>query len=248
MPRYRALIEYDGTDYYGYQRQIEGQPTIQGEIENVLNQLTRQPIAVTGAGRTDSGVHATGQVISFTVDWRHGAATLQKAINANLPRSIAVLQLSECRPDFHPRYDARCRVYEYHFYQSVVHRPLLRHRSWQIKPPFDMAAVQAATAVIIGEHDFATFGQPPQGINSVRQVLTASWTHSADETMVFTISANAFLYRMVRSIVGSLKKVGDGSWTVNDFVEAFQARERSRCAPLAPAYGLYLVAVAYDED
>lgn len=248
MPRYRALIEYDGTDYYGYQRQREGQPTIQGEIENALNHLARQPITVTGAGRTDSGVHATGQVISFDFDWRHGSEALQRAINANLPRSIAVLQLGECRPDFHPRFDALYRVYEYCFYNSAVRRPLQRYRSWQVRQPLDLTVMQEATAVIIGKHDFATFGQPPQGINTVREVLTASWTQPADNTFVFTIAANAFLYRMVRSIVGSLKKVGDGSWTVDEFVEAFQARERSRCAALAPAHGLYLVAVAYDED
>ena len=243
--KYRALVEYDGTDYCGFQRQRDEYPTIQGELEKVLHHLTRQSVTVIGSGRTDSGVHATGQVVSFTISWQHGVAALQRALNANLPVDIAVLQLEIAEPTFHPRFDARRRAYVYHIYNAPVRRPLNRRMSWHVSRPLDLAAMNEAAASLIGSHDFATFGQPPQGNNSVRHVFRAEW-QQAGAFLTFHIEANAFLYRMVRSLVGSLKLVGDGSWQVADFVAALNAADRRRSGTVAPAVGLFLVSVWYD--
>lgn len=247
--RYRAIVEYDGSAYFGFQRQRAGTPSIQGTIEEVLAGLAGQPVTVTGAGRTDTGVHATGQVIGFTIDWpeKHGIAALQRAINANLPADIAILALSPATPDFHPRYDARWRTYEYCICNAPARRPLSRQRAWFVSRELDVARMNQAAALLVGEHDFATFGQPPAGDNTVREVREAQWRRES-EWLTFRITANAFLYRMVRGLVGSLKRVGTGSWTVTEFGQALDARDRRRCATVAPAHGLCLANVDYDDD
>lgn len=244
--RYRALIEYDGAAYLGFQRQRNGQPTIQGELERVLGDLAKRPITITGAGRTDSGVHAKGQVVSFELDWLHGQPVLQRAINANLAQDIAVLNLESCAADFHPRFDARRRAYEYNIYNAVIRSPIRRQYTWHVKRPLDITQMNEAAGALIGVHDFATFGQPPQGENTVREVFTAVCQRH-NELVSITIEANAFLQRMVRSIVGTLKLVGEGSWTVGQFVAAFKAHDRSQCGTVAPPQGLYLMSVTYDE-
>ena len=246
MPRYRALIEYDGTAYAGYQRQAV-QQTVQGELENALYAVVHQPITITSAGRTDTGVHALGQVISFDIDWRHGVEKLQRAINVNLPKDIVVLQLDETRLDFHPRYDARRRAYKYHIYNTAVRSPIRRYRSWHVKQPLAIDKMNQAAMTLIGVQDFATFGQPPQGNITIRELFAAQWRMDG-ELLIFFVQANAFLYRMVRSIVGSLVMVGKGEWTVEQFVKVLQARDRGRSAAVAPAHGLYLVDVTYEDD
>ncbi|MCA9970777.1 MAG: tRNA pseudouridine(38-40) synthase TruA [Anaerolineales bacterium] len=246
MRRYRALVEYDGTAYCGFQKQL-ADPTIQGEIERALSQVSGQTVVVTGAGRTDTGVHARGQVISFEVAWRHGCEALQRALNATLPADIAILQLDTVQPEFHPRYDARKRVYNYHIANEPVRSPLRRHYSWHVSRPLAVDQMNVAAASLVGVHDFATFGRPPQGINTIREVFTAVWRRETAELLVFEIAATAFLHRMVRRIVGSLKLVGDGTWLVETFLDAFQACDQDRCGILAPPQGLYLVHVDYDE-
>ncbi|MFQ5419230.1 MAG: tRNA pseudouridine(38-40) synthase TruA [Anaerolineae bacterium] len=242
--RYRALIEYDGTDYFGFQRQLKQFPTIQGELEKALAQLAEEPVTITGAGRTDRGVHASGQVVSFDLGWRHGAAALQRAINTNLPPDIVIPELQEAEPDFHPRFDAKRRAYKYYIYNAAERSPIRRRQSWHVKRPLNLTQMNQAAASLIGEHDFATFGQPPQGTNTVREVFRAEW-QKQEPFLVFTIQANAFLYRMVRSLVGSLKLVGDGSWQVSQFVDAFRDCDRSLCGMVAPPSGLFLVEVTY---
>lgn len=246
MPRYRALIEYDGTAYAGYQRQAV-QQTVQGELENALYTVVHQPVTISSAGRTDTGVHAQGQVISFEINWRHGVEKLQRAINVNLPKDIVILQLNETRLDFHPRYDARRRAYEYHIYNTAVRSPIRRYRSWHVRQPLAIEMMNQAAMTLIGVQDFATFGQPPQGNITTRELFAAQWRMDR-ELLIFSIKANAFLYRMVRSIVGSLVMVGKGEWTVGQFVEVLQARDRGRSAAVAPAHGLYLVDVTYEDD
>jgi tRNA pseudouridine38-40 synthase len=185
-------------------------------------------------------------VISFDSEWRHNVADLQRALNANLPADIAILQLDTVEPTFHPRYDARRRAYEYHIYNAAVRSPLRRQRSWHIAKPLDLERMNQAAACLIGIHDFATFGQPPQGTVTIREVFAAQWERQK-EFLVFTIEANAFLYRMVRSIVGSLKEVGESSWSVEQFEAALAACDRGRSGKVAPAQGLALVSVTYGE-
>ncbi len=244
--RYRATVEYDGSDYFGFQRQAPGQPTIQAELERALGIIAAQPVAVAGAGRTDTGVHARGQVIAFDLDWSHGVDALQRAVNANLPADIVLLDVQIAAPGFHPRFDARRRRYVYTIYNAPVRSPLRRLQSWHLAEALDVAAMNEAAGVLVGEHDFATFGQPPQGQNTVRVLYQAGWQRE-NELLLFTIEGNAFLQRMVRSIVGSLRLVGDGRWTVANFVAAFHARERDRAGQTAPPHGLYLAAVTYDD-
>ena len=244
MTRYRALIEYDGTDYYGFQRQREEFPTIQGELESALSQLVRKPVMITGAGRTDSGVHALGQVVSFTIEWRHGVAALNRALNAKLPGDIAALTVAETSPTFHPRYDARRRAYRYIIYNVPVRSPLRRLRSWHVRQPLELDAMNEAASLLVGVHDFVTFGMPPQGDNTVRELLQANWRRNG-EFLEFGIEANAFLYRMVRSLVGSLVAVGSQNWRVADFAAAFHACDRNQSAAAAPPQGLYLASITY---
>lgn len=243
--RYRATVEYDGAGYFGFQRQAPEQPTIQSELERALEAIADRPVSVTGAGRTDRGVHACGQVISFDLHWTHGVEALQRALNANLPPAIAVLDASEAAPDFHPRFDARRRSYGYYVYNAPVRSPLRHLRCWHLSQPLQLGPMNEAAAFLVGEHDFATFGQAPQGENTVRVVYRALWERQGP-VLLFTIEGNAFLQRMVRSMVGSLRLVGDGRWTVDDFVAAFRACDRDRAGQTAPPDGLYLTAVTYD--
>lgn len=245
MPTYAALTAYDGTEYHGFQRQVETQPTVQSTIENVLSQLARQPVTLLGSGRTDSGVHAVGQVITFSFDWRHSSEDLRKALNANLPEDIAILQLKQVTASFHPRFDALRRAYVYNVYDGPTRHPLKRRFSWHVYKPLDEAKMNQAAHVLLGVHNFATFGQPPQGNNFVRELFMAEWTRSGTD-LQFRIEANAFLYRMVRSIVGSLKLVGEGTWTIEEFVRAFKAASREACGTVAPPQGLQLVSITYE--
>ncbi len=241
--RYRALVEYDGTAYSGFQRQL-AEPTIQGEIEKALENINRLAVPIVGAGRTDSGVHATGQVIAFDLSWRHGNNRLLKAINANLPKDIVIYEVKATNAEFHPRFEALSRSYTYYIYNQTVRSPIRRQCSWHVARPVDLDSLNEVAALLIGDNDFATFGQAPQGNNTKRRVMKARWLKK-QQLLIFRIEANAFLYRMVRSLVGSMKVVGEGTWTVADFYNAFMARDRGRAAKTAPAQGLFLTSVSY---
>jgi tRNA pseudouridine38-40 synthase len=184
--------------------------------------------------------------ISFELAWRHDGQTLLRAINAYLPDDIALVSLSGASPSFHPRFDARRRVYQYYIYNQPVRSPLHRLYSWHVKRPLDLEAMNAAAAHLPGTHDFATFGRPTQGDSTVRELFRADWRQDGN-FIVFEVEGNAFLYRMVRSLVGALCAVGRHDWTVDDFVAAFRAADRSIAATTAPACGLVLVSVSYDE-
>ena len=242
--RYQAIIEYDGTAYCGFQKQLTG-PSIQQELERAIRLISGEERTVIGAGRTDSGVHATGQVVAFDLEWPHGPKTLWLALNANLPADIAAVRLSETKEDFHPRFDAIKRTYNYYIYNEPVRSPLYRRTSWHVSQQLDIGRMNLAASAIVGEHDFATFGRPPQGNNSVRQVFQAEWNRN-ESLLIFTIEANAFLYRMVRSLVGCLKAVGEGTWTVERFIATLNARDRDRAAQTAPPHALFLTSVIYE--
>lgn len=242
--RLRAKIEYDGSAYQGFQKQLE-RPTIQGELERAIESISGNSATIIGAGRTDSGVHALGQVISFELSWRHGLSALQRAINANLPDDIAVRSMAEVDDSFHPRYSAKGRWYRYTIYNEPVRSPLRRRRSWHVKRPLDVMSMDQAASYIVGKHDFATFGKPPKGDNTVREVFRANWRRDND-VINFDIEANAFLYRMVRSLVGTFKAVGEGAWTVEEFIVAMAACDRNHAGQTAPACGLCLMSVTYE--
>jgi tRNA pseudouridine38-40 synthase len=251
--RYRAILAYDGTAYLGFQRLAGDQPTIQGTVEAAIASVSGQHVTVLGAGRTDAGVHATGQVIAFDLAWRHEDDDLLRAINATLPDDIAVQRLERAEPGFHPRHDATRRWYQYFVYEAQIRQPMMARMAWWVRPPvhqrLDLEAMNWAAAKLLGAHDFASFGTPPQGEKTVRQVFRSEWEIEAPtqgtRLISYGIEANAFLYRMVRTIVGTLVEVGLNRMTIEAFIEAFQARDRSRISKLAPPHGLTLVEVKY---
>ncbi|MBN1285111.1 MAG: tRNA pseudouridine(38-40) synthase TruA [Anaerolineae bacterium] len=246
--RYRAVVAYDGTHYCGFQRQAGDRPTIQGAIEAALQAVTGEHVNITGAGRTDAGVHAHHQVIAWQVAWRHGVEDLQRALNANLPQDIALQAVSTVHADFHPRFDAVSRTYQYQIYNAAVRHPLYARTAWHVVRPLDMAAMQAAAHHLEGTHDFAAFGRPthPASDNTVRTVYRARWERRGAQ-LTFTIEANAFLQRMVRSIAGSLVKVGGGSLSPEAFADILAAADRARAGDTAPPHGLSLINVKYAE-
>jgi tRNA pseudouridine38-40 synthase len=268
-----GLVAYDGTDYHGFQLQ-PGVPTIQGTLEAAVETVTGAPVRVIGSGRTDSGVHARGQVIAMWVPWRHAVENLQRALNAKLPASIAVRQFRLAPPGFHPRFSAIDRTYCYTVYDWSG----IEDRSWPRYSPLtdrfalyvpqllDLPAMQAAVDELIGIHDFATFGQPTQGESTVRHLYRATWqvvttTVAAENAvgvvatnryigrcLLFTVCANGFLRQMVRNLVGVSLAVGRGNWSVEDVKRILAARDRSQCTPPAPANGLVLESVSYPAD
>lgn len=249
---FRAVVAYDGTRYFGFQRQAGDTPTIQGTLETAIKRVTRQTVTLRGAGRTDTGVHATGQVIAFDVAWQHTPGDLLKALNANLPADIAAQSLEEAQHGFHPRYDAHSRTYEYTLYVAPVRQPLLNKYAWHVPASglLDLKAMQRAAAILTGEHDFATFGQPPQGENTVRAVMRSEFSvtfgsRPGEQVVQYTIEANAFLYRMVRRVVGALVRVGSGRLAPDTFEAAFCAADGSWPNQSAPPRGLCLVKVTY---
>jgi tRNA pseudouridine38-40 synthase len=236
-------VAYDGTDYQGFQRQVNG-PTVQEALEAALGRITQAKVMVLAAGRTDAGVHAEGQVIAFDTVWRHGLSSLERAMNAVLPPDIAVRDLTRVAPDFHPRYNARSRCYRYTVYNAPVRSPLARRTSLYVGKPLNLEAIRRATALVVGERDFAAFGRPPQGEKTVRCVIEAGWTADLP-WLFFEIEANAFLFRMVRSIVGTLLWVGQGRLSPDEFGAILASRDRSRAGRTAPAHGLCLMRVKY---
>lgn len=246
MARYRAVVEYDGADFLGFQRQAHGR-TVQGELETALGRIGWTGSAVLGAGRTDAGVHAAGQVIAFDFDWQHGTGDLVRALNANLPGDAAVKQVEECAPSFHPRFEARGRRYRYTLYNQPLRSPLAARQAWQVWPQMDMSLLRAASALLLGRHDFAAFGSDPEGGSStVRTISLTEWRAAADSRFTFDVQAEAFLFRMVRSLVGALKRVGTGEMTVEQFADLLASADRARCPAIAPPQGLCLIAVLYE--
>jgi len=246
--RIRANIAYDGTDFVGFQRQADDRGrTVQGELEAALAKVCSARCAVVGAGRTDAGVHATGQVVAFEVDWKHSLEVLQRALNANLPADVSVNSLAACAQDFHPRYSAKSRTYEYTAYVSPVRHPMLRRFAWHLERRPDVGAMNEAARLLVGVHDFAAFGSPPSGRpeeSTVREVLRAGW-HEVGDCLRFTIEANAFLFRMVRRIVMALMRVGWHEYAPDVINSMLESKDAQRVKGLAPACGLCLVEVKY---
>jgi tRNA pseudouridine38-40 synthase len=241
--RYRATVEYDGTDFLGYQIQARGR-TVQGEIEKSLEKVTRSAIRIDGAGRTDTGVHAVGQVIAFNLAWKHALVDLHRALNATLPRDIVVSDLKITDDDFHPRFSALSRSYRY----TIINQPwpsvLQRRYAHHVRETLNVEEMREASRFLLGSHDFASFGKPTQGEITVREVIQAGWTVDSAR-LNFDITANAFLYRMVRTIVGTLTEVGLGRLAVDEMKHILEARDLTRSAAPAPAHGLCLMWVTY---
>lgn len=258
-----ALVAYDGTEYSGFQVQANAR-SIQGALEEGLERLTGHFCRVHGAGRTDAGVHAHGQVIAANVPWKHSLDALCQGWNRHLPIAVVVRYVAQAPAGFHPRFSATSRTYRYTVYAPLVERlenvqrfPLFERFGLVSKAPLDVRAMNQAAALLVGEHDFATFGLPTQGESTVRNVEELVWRVDGGELvrldspdlrrLVLTVTANGFLRRMVRNLTGSLLEVGLGKWQPSDLLGAMDARERSRSAPPVPPNGLVLERVTYSE-
>ncbi len=239
----KAVVEYDGTAYAGFQHQPE-LPTIQDELERALSEVTQEQPKVVGSGRTDAGVHARGQVIHFLTRWSRSLEELHRAFNALLSADIAIREMAEAPDDFHARFSAVTREYRYTILNQEIRSPLERRYSYHCGQRLDEEAMGEALNHLVGTHDFASFGQPTQGEVTVRDVLRASCVREGDHIHV-DITANAFLRHMVRTIVGTLLLAGRGALLPSDVRGILEARDRGQAGPPAPAHGLCLVRVNY---
>lgn len=245
MPRYRLTVEYDGGAYNGFQVQ-DGQPTVQGALERAVHAFSGETVRLAAAGRTDTGVHATGQVVSFDLERDWPAATVMNALNAHLlGEAVAVVDAAVTDPEFHARFSAIGRAYLYRVLNRPARPALDRGRVWHVKGELDVAAMAAAAQLLVGEHDFTTFRHVAcQAASPVKTLDVAAVTRAGDEVhLVF--EARSFLHRQVRSMTGSLVQVGLGRWSPDDLAAALAERDRAACGPVAPADGLYLTGVRY---
>jgi len=243
----RLLLEYDGTRYHGWQRQLDA-ATIQGVLEDAVARLTQAPVAVIGSGRTDAGVHARGQVANFRTASAIPLKAFHQGLNSMLPKDIAVLEASEAPPEFHARKSARAKTYEYRILNRSTRSPLHRNYAWWLAPRLDPGAMAAAAAVLPGEHDFTAFrASGSDNINPVRRVLAAAWRDEPGGWLSFTITATGFLRGMVRSLVGTMAEAGRGKAPPTILSELLQNHARHLAGPTAPPQGLYLVEVFYGE-
>jgi len=245
MPRYRMTIEYDGGPYSGLQAQA-GQPTVQASMEAAVTAFCGQTVRVHAAGRTDSGVHATGQVVHVDLarDWKPDV--VRDALNAHLrPEPIAVLDAIQVSEDFHARFSAKERRYLYRILARRSPPALEAGKVWHARKPLDAAAMHDAAQVLLGTHDFTTFRDLACQARSPVKTLDVARVERVGEEVRLVFAARSFLHRQVRSMTGSLAEVGLGRWSAEDLKAALDACDRKACGPVAPASGLYLTEVVY---
>jgi tRNA pseudouridine38-40 synthase len=245
MPRYRLLIEYDGRPYRGFQVQAD-LPSIQGALERAVTAFSGETVRVATAGRTDTGVHATGQVVHVDLekDWRPDV--VRDALNAHLvPEPIAVLAAERAAPDFHARFSATGRRYLYRILARKAPPALDRGKVWHVQKPLDAGAMHDAAQVLIGHHDFTTFRDMACQATTPMKTLDEARAWREGEEVRLEFAARSFLHRQVRSMAGSLAQVGLGRWSAADLKAALETADRTACGPVAPADGLYLIEVTY---
>jgi tRNA pseudouridine38-40 synthase len=245
MPRYRLLVEYDGRPYRGFQAQAE-LPSVQGSLERAIHDFCGETLRIHAAGRTDTGVHATGQVVHVDLAKAWRAETVRNALNAHLaPEPISVLDASVAPDDFHARFSAKGRRYIYRILNRASRPALDQGRVWHVKKPLDAAAMHAAAQALVGHHDFTTFRDLACQAKSPLKTLDVADVRRAGDEVVLEFASRSFLHRQVRSMTGTIAEVGVGRWSADDLKAALEARDRTACGPVAPADGLYLTGVAY---
>jgi tRNA pseudouridine38-40 synthase len=257
MPTFKIIVAYDGTDYVGWQRQTNG-VSIQAKIEQALRELDERDVTVAGAGRTDAGVHALGQVAAFTIQRALPADAVLRALNARLPAAIRVLAAEEVAPAFHPRFAARTKTYRYRISNGDVISPFEYRYAWHLQNPLDVDAMRAAARLVEGTHDFAAFQAAGSDVASTtREVVVSRMADCGlrpDESafriphstlLVYEVTGTGFLRYMVRTIVGTLVEIGRGKQPVEWITSVLASRDRASAGPTAPAAGLFLVRVDY---
>ncbi|MFN2463266.1 MAG: tRNA pseudouridine(38-40) synthase TruA [Candidatus Dormibacteria bacterium] len=241
---HKLVLEFDGTAYHGWQEQPGGQPTVAGAVRDAIQRITGERPRLAAAGRTDAGAHSLGQTISFELASLMGSDELGKAVNAALPADITVRSAVVAEPGFHARFSARRRTYRYLVENTPTRGALLRNHAWHVRQPLDISAMRAAAQPLLGEHDLAAFGSDPAGGNTVRTLARLRVRSFGTALVAFDLTANAFLYGMVRRIVGFLVEVGMGRRPAHDSGSLLLPGARA-AARVAPARGLYQLAVEY---
>jgi len=253
MRYFKLIIAYDGTDFHGWQIQ-SNKPTIQGELINVLRRITQENVQLHGAGRTDAGVHALGQVGSFRTQSTLSAGEFQRALNALLPATIRIVAAEEVGPDFNARWSARGKIYRYRLYRGRVVPPMLWRYVLHYPFPLDEDAMRDASARFVGMHDFASFAastgseEDDKERSTEREIYSTELVRSPDsEELVFTVHGRSFLRYMVRKIVGTLLDVGRGKLKPDDIDRLYELKDRSKSGPTVPPQGLCMVSVELEE-
>ena len=249
MRNLKIVLAYDGSDFAGWQIQLD--PTIQGTVASAIGRVTGEKVLPQGSGRTDAGVHALGQVATFTLESSIPVENLGKALNDVLPASIRVLEVSETSPEFHARKCAVAKTYRYRIYRGAVCPPFLARYVWHHPYPLDENAMQQTAAVVVGEHDFTSFaavdperGREEGGVPNVRRISASGWERDGQE-LIYTVRGSGFLHHMVRNLVGTFILVGKGTLRPEDITRILKAKDRSTAGATAPPHGLYLVSVEY---
>ena len=245
MPRYRITVEYDGTPYVGWQIQDNG-PSVQARLADALEAFCGERVVPGGAGRTDAGVHALGQVAHFDLEKDWPTDTVRDALNAHLrPDPVSVLECCEVGADFDARFSANARTYLFRICDRRAPLALERHRAWHVPRTLDAAAMHAAAQKLVGKHDFTTFRAAQCQAKSPVKTLDRLDVARVGAEVHVTAQARSFLHNQVRSMVGALKLAGEGKWQPGDVGGVLKAKDRAACAPVAPPHGLFLVSVDY---
>ncbi len=250
MRNLKLILSYDGSEFAGWQVQPDS-PTVQGTLASAIGRITGEKVLPQGSGRTDAGVHALAQVVTFVTESSVPAANFGKALNDLLPSSIRVLEVVEVDSRFHARKSARGKTYRYRIYRAGICPPFLARYVWHYPFPLEEASMEEAARLLVGEHDFTSFAavDPERGSedappSNVRTIFSSAWGRQDDE-LVYTVKGNGFLHHMVRNLVGTFILVGKGTLQPNDIARILGARDRSAAGATAPASGLYLVNVQY---
>jgi tRNA pseudouridine38-40 synthase len=245
MRNIKLLMEYDGTNYRGWQVQSEGL-TVQGIVEKKLREITGEDIHLVGSGRTDSGVHAFGQVANFKTKSRLDVHAILRALNSLLPPDIVIRKAEEVEESFHARKQSRSKIYQYRILNRDLRSAFHHKYAWHLSLKLDLEEMRKATRILIGEHDFSSFrsvGSPTR--TTIRKVIRAGWKMGRDGLLQFEIEANGFLKQMVRAMVGTLVEVGKGKINSEEFRKILESGDRKKAGPTAPAHGLFLIEVKY---
>jgi tRNA pseudouridine38-40 synthase len=263
MPTFKITLSYDGTNYVGWQRQAAG-TSVQGLIEDALRELDGREVVLHGAGRTDAGVHALGQVASCALDRAIESGVLLRALNARLPPDVRVVSAEEAAPDFHARFRATAKTYRYRISNADLINPFERHYAWHVFGPLDVEAMDAAARALEGRHDFAAFQTSSGTARTTERTVTRSRVTRENlehtglalrvprvlrggDLIVYEITGDGFLRHMVRAMAGTLVEIGRGRWPIEQMREVLDSRDRGRAGPTAPACGLFLVGVEYGD-
>ena len=245
MQRYQIKVEYDGTNFVGWQYQKNGL-SIQEILQNAIFQFSKEKVTVTGAGRTDAGVHAIGQVSHFDLKKKIKKKSFILGVNQYIGNNPAnILNIKKTNNKFHSRFDAKKRTYQYVIINRQSSLALQKNKAWHIRKKLDLKAMKKGAKLLLGTHDFSTFRASSCGAKSPIKTLKKVSIKKNKERIILKFSSKSFLQQQVRSMVGCIKYLGEGKWRLEDFIKAFKSKKRSNCAPPAPPYGLYLEKVDY---